>query len=79
MCGRFNQRTPLTVLATQFAAETKLLWDSARYNIAPTQDVLAVRQKNGKREIVALHWGLIPIWAKDTKIAAGTIIAVIDT
>lgn len=79
MCGRVNQRTPLTVLAKQFAAETKLLWSGARFNVAPTQDMLAVRQGESGREIVALHWGLIPIWAKDKKIAYSTINARADT
>ena len=44
-----------------------------RYNIAPTQRVPVVRrmfQLDGtpKREIDAMHWGLIPSWAKDRSI-----------
>jgi putative SOS response-associated peptidase YedK len=43
------------------------------YNIAPTQDVLAVRaDADGKREMTVLKWGLIPFWAKDESIAAHT-------
>ena len=34
-----------------------------RYNIAPTQSILAVRQRADGREAVLLHWGLIPSWA----------------
>jgi putative SOS response-associated peptidase YedK len=44
----------------------------ARYNIAPSQPVPVVRLKPGgakpNRELVLLHWGLIPSWAKDPKI-----------
>jgi putative SOS response-associated peptidase YedK len=37
-----------------------------RFNIAPTQDVPVVRiGLDGEREIVSMHWGLIPSWAKD--------------
>ena len=31
-----------------------------RYNIAPPQSILAVRQRADGREAVLLHWGLIP-------------------
>jgi putative SOS response-associated peptidase YedK len=70
MCGRFTLRTPLTQLAKQFqfdldAAQVQL---PLRFNIAPTQDVAAVRLAGGKRELVQLRWGLVPSWAKDPKI-----------
>jgi SOS response associated peptidase (SRAP) len=44
MCGRFTLRTPLTVLAKQFSfdLDAALADVGARYNIAPTQSVLAV-------------------------------------
>lgn len=77
MCGRFTLRTKLNVLLDQFAAElgeTKTF--DARYNIAPTQEVLAIRHP---RQLVALRWGLIPSWAKDAKIASSTINARGDT
>jgi putative SOS response-associated peptidase YedK len=42
---------------------------TARYNIAPTQDVAVVRlHADGKHYIDQLRWGLIPSWAKDKKI-----------
>jgi putative SOS response-associated peptidase YedK len=72
MCGRYTLRTPLTVLAEQFLFDLNdAIGDvRPRYNIPPTTDVLAVRQleQGAKRELVALRWGLIPIWDKDTKI-----------
>ena len=37
-----------------------------RFNVAPSQPILAVRQEAGDvRRVVALHWGLIPFWVKD--------------
>jgi putative SOS response-associated peptidase YedK len=52
-----------------------------RYNIAPSQDVLAVRLKPGKTEpeAVNLHWGLIPSWADDPKIGYKLINARVET
>lgn len=77
MCGRFILRTKLNLLLSQFAAETAEAPDwPERYNIAPTQDVLVIRHP---REVVKLHWGLIPSWAKDKKIAYSTINARSDT
>ena len=40
---------------------------SASYNIAPSQDIVAVRAGEGRREMTLLRWGLLPSWAKDLK------------
>ena len=82
MCGRFNLRTPMTVLADQFLFDLGPLAGEAfrpRYNVAPTQSVPVVRLADGKRQLAMLHWGLIPPWAKDRKIAYSTINARGDT
>ena len=50
-----------------------------RYNIAPTQQVLAIRQRGEVREAVELQWGLIPSWADDPKIGNRLINARADT
>ena len=39
-----------------------------RYNIAPTQDVLAVRNEGDGNRAGMMRWGLVPSWAKDPKI-----------
>jgi len=70
MCGRFTLRTPWTRLVEQFslqqAPELPLC-----YNIAPTQQVAAVRRHaGGKRELALLRWGLIPNWARDPAMGA---------
>jgi putative SOS response-associated peptidase YedK len=51
-----------------------------RYNIAPSQKVLAVRQEaGGGREGVMLKWGLIPSWAKEPGIGNSLANARADT
>jgi putative SOS response-associated peptidase YedK len=55
-------------------------WDP-RYNIAPSQEVLAVRilPDSGEREGTLLRWGLIPSWAKDPGIGNSLANARADT
>ena len=71
MCGRFTLKTPAAVLIEHFNlrpdTQDELPVFRARYNIAPTQDVAIVRasKERRERETVAVHWGLIPSWAKD--------------
>ena len=66
MCGRYTLRTSASDLAEVFRVLDAPDF-SPRFNIAPTQMVLAVRQ-NGAREFVRLRWGLIPSWADDPAI-----------
>jgi len=79
MCGRFTLRTPLTVLSQQFLFELGPAAEMAavrpRYNIAPTQTIAAVRrlEASSPRTLAWLHWGLIPSWAKEAKMAASMI------
>ncbi len=63
MCGRFSLGASATTLARQFDLADLPSW-SPRYNIAPTQDVLAVLRTSdsAKRQARLLRWGLIPRW-----------------
>jgi len=38
--------------------------------VAPTQKVLAVIHQEGLHILNKLHWGLVPFWAKDTKVGS---------
>jgi putative SOS response-associated peptidase YedK len=68
MCGRFATHTPSKDLAERFEASHRTTVDPRKYNIAPSQQVLAVRNNDeGERELVDLRWGLVPSWAKDVK------------
>lgn len=78
MCGRYNIVTDAQALYDGFEVIASL--DLApRYNVAPSQDVLAIRQSEQGNEAVMLRWGLIPFWAKDTKIGYKTINARAET
>jgi putative SOS response-associated peptidase YedK len=51
-----------------------------RYNAAPTDMLPVVRlDPQRRRELVMMRWGLIPSWAKDTKIGAKFINARAET
>ncbi|MBN1659050.1 MAG: SOS response-associated peptidase [Anaerolineae bacterium] len=69
MCGRFTLATPVEDLVKQFSI-AEVAGIEARYNIAPSQAVAAVREEKDKggRELVWLQWGLVPFWADDPKI-----------
>lgn len=74
MCGRFtNTQRKSDEIQQRLAA--KLGIDEPeddrgyeRFNIAPTQEVLAVVEDKGGRRMAPLRWGLVPRWAKDLKI-----------
>ncbi len=64
MCGRFVQYSDPDLYASRFELDT-LCAAKPRYNLAPTQSVLAIRETDtGKRELIALRWGLVPAWSK---------------
>jgi putative SOS response-associated peptidase YedK len=67
MCGRFTLHTPPGVLQEHFGID-EVPAISASYNIAPSQDIAAVRVVAGRRGMALLRWGLVPSWAKDTRI-----------
>ena len=68
MCGRFAFYSPAEATAALFGVDGALAVE-ARYNIAPTQFVAAVRDgEHGDRELAMLRWGLVPFWAKDPAI-----------
>ena len=70
MCGRFLSSTPVSALAERFlAAEVTAEERDPRYNVAPTDLVLAVATSRGVRRLGTLSWGLVPAWA--TSAAAG--------
>ncbi|MGB8508153.1 MAG: SOS response-associated peptidase [Pyrinomonadaceae bacterium] len=78
MCGRFAQRTDPKRLAKEFkVAEVPAA--EPRYNIAPTQEVLAVHETPDGREMTFYKWGLVPSWAKDKLMGARLINARSET
>ena len=79
MCGRFvlvdwygvEQRFDLPETDLRHISERYSEIGEApypRYNIAPTQEVLAIRNKGEGNRAEMMRWGLVPSWAKDPKI-----------
>ena len=64
MCGRFTLDTTANEIARQFEVEVSESI-SSRYNIAPSQQILAIAQKEAARSLVSMKWGLVPSWVKD--------------
>ncbi len=83
MCGRFTLQTPAERIAEMFLdfvgpLELPLL--KPRYNVAPTQMSLCVREnQDGVNEACELRWGLVPFWSKELKIGAKMINARSET
>ncbi|MDJ0773558.1 MAG: SOS response-associated peptidase [Mastigocoleus sp. MO_167.B18] len=80
MCGRFTLSATPEAIAEEF--NIKNIPDfKPTYNVAPTQNVLAVlnEEKTLQHQFKKLRWGLIPSWAKDFSIAARLINARSET
>jgi putative SOS response-associated peptidase YedK len=82
MCGRYSLTTPVEAIRRLFKFPERPNL-AARYNIAPTTDVAAIRlagEKEGRgHHYFAAHWGLIPSWAKTPDFAAKMINARSET
>ena len=82
MCGRFTQERPNAELAALFAAQLRAdAGEGGRFNVAPTQraSVVLVDSDEGRRVLTGFRWGLIPGWAKDTRIGSRLINARAET
>jgi putative SOS response-associated peptidase YedK len=82
VCGRYRRTTSEEEIARLHHIPIPPQLDlPISYNIAPTQDVLAIRysRETRQRTLDALRWGLIPSWAKDEKIGYKTINARVET
>ena len=82
MCGRFSLTSPIEAIRRVFAFPERPNLP-ARYNIAPTTNIAAIRisgEKTKERHhYFPAHWGLIPSWAKSTEFAAKMINARSET
>jgi len=67
MCGRFAFYSPHEAVQDLFGVTFPAAVEP-RYNIAPSQFVVALRADERALEPAVLKWGLVPSWAKDPKI-----------
>jgi putative SOS response-associated peptidase YedK len=80
MCGRFTLRTPTNEIVKAFGL-TDAPDLQPRYNIAPTQQVVAIRldPETGTRQLSMYRWGLVPSWTDDPKVGYSMINARAET
>ena len=73
MCGRFGLPGDHTAMKNAFDIPTDtndhVEWDTLmpRYNIAPTDQIPVIVEKNGQRSVESMRWGLIPFHAADLR------------
>jgi putative SOS response-associated peptidase YedK len=80
VCGRFVSASTPERIASYFGAQLDVESLGANYNVAPTQDIYAVvTGPDGVTRVQALHWGLVPSWAKEIKIGSRMINARSET
>ena len=81
MCGRYRLSRRKQVVEEYFGAVSEDYEWSPRYNVAPSQSILTIRQDACQpvRTLSTLRWGLIPSWAKDPSVGYKTINARAET
>jgi putative SOS response-associated peptidase YedK len=81
MCGRYASFLPAEATARLFRVTGPLPNVAASWNVAPTQDAMAVRRhpESGERRLDLLRWGLVPHFTKDLKAARRPINARAET
>lgn len=78
MCGRYTLRVTQAELREFFRAIGEFQ-QRRMYNIAPSHTVAIIREQGGVRTLSGVHWGLIPFWAKESKIGYSMINARSET
>ena len=72
MCGRIIQSSGplrLAIVEGLDVSDSRMGNVPPRYNAAPSQELLVIRQnhKTGERSLDLIKWGLIPHWCQDPK------------
>ena len=81
MCGRYRLSRRKRLVEEYFGVVSEDYEWSPRYNVAPSQPVLTIRQdvREPVRNLSTMRWGLIPSWAKDPSIGNKAINARAET
>jgi putative SOS response-associated peptidase YedK len=66
MCGRYAVSLPHQMMGELFRV-TSLPPVVPRYNVAPTQPILAIWEDHGERAGHLARWGFVPHWVKDPR------------
>jgi putative SOS response-associated peptidase YedK len=79
VCGRYTNTAGVEELNDRFKVPIASPAGTRRYNIAPTEEVLAIVAPKGEPETRLLRWGLIPSWATEARGAQKMINARMET
>ena len=81
MCGRYTLTADPEAIIARYGMQPPSLEGTRRYNVAPTEPILAVVREKAEEEpaLKLLRWGLVPGWAEDLKIGAKMINARVET
>lgn len=66
MCGRYAFLLPPEAMAALFDVLNSIDYPP-RYNIAPTQPIVAIVEQQGRRTAELFRWGFVPGWVKDPR------------
>ena len=68
MCGRFSITGDLDFYAEYFGVD-EVVTDALEksWNVAPTDPVYVIAEREGVRRLTSMRWGLVPHWATNTK------------
>jgi putative SOS response-associated peptidase YedK len=67
VCGRFSLSGDIDFYAEYFGADPLGQSLPPSWNVAPTDSVYVVAEREGKRVLETMRWGLVPHWAKDAR------------
>ncbi|GKU78518.1 SOS response-associated peptidase [Paenibacillus sp. L3-i20] len=80
MCGRYTITITLDELMVRYMIdETMVPFHRPKYNVAPSQQVLAIISDGTRNRMGELKWGLVPAWADDPKVGFSMINARAET
>lgn len=66
MCGRYAYLLPPEAMAELFRTLNEVVYPP-RYNIAPTQPVITIMEREGRRTAELFRWGFVPGWVKNPR------------
>lgn len=68
MCGWFTLFDNIEIIEGELEVEIQPDLYRPSYNIAATQEAPVIYTETDRRVCTPMRWGLVPFWAKDTKI-----------
>jgi putative SOS response-associated peptidase YedK len=68
VCGRFSITGDLDFYAEYFGVDEVLTEPLEKsWNVAPTDPVYVIAEREGRRQLGSMRWGLVPHWSPDSR------------